>query len=157
MFSVSRRCGAPTQTMKALAQQRDKNMKVLQEKMKLNEKQVKRFNPKVEAPVVVITGASRGIGKAVALALGKAGCKILVNYARSSSEAEEVGKEIEASGGQARTFGGDVSKEADVESIIKTAVDAWGTVDVLINNASSRIAEFLLVCVCSFNKVIKTF
>uniref|UniRef100_A0A0R5QM78 3-oxoacyl-[acyl-carrier-protein] reductase n=1 Tax=Salvia miltiorrhiza TaxID=226208 RepID=A0A0R5QM78_SALMI len=90
---------------------------------------------KVEAPVVVITGASRGIGKAVALALGKAGCKILVNYARSSSEAEEVCKEIEASGGQALTFGGDVSKEADVESMIKTAVDAWGTVDVLINNA----------------------
>lgn len=91
--------------------------------------------PKVEAPVVVITGASRGIGKAIALALGKAGCKVLVNYARSSKEAEEVCKEIEASGGQALTFGGDVSKEADVESMMKTAVDAWGTVDILINNA----------------------
>ncbi|KAJ8642714.1 hypothetical protein MRB53_004462 [Persea americana] len=89
----------------------------------------------VEAPVVIITGASRGIGKAVALAMGKAGCKVLVNYARSSKEAEEVSKEIEASGGQALTFGGDVSKEADVEAMIKTAVDAWGTVDVLINNA----------------------
>ncbi|KAL8111684.1 3-oxoacyl-[acyl-carrier-protein] reductase 4-like [Apium graveolens] len=89
----------------------------------------------VEAPVVVVTGASRGIGKAIALALGKAGCKVLVNYARSSKEAEEVCKEIEAAGGQALTFGGDVSKEADVESMIKTAVDAWGTVDVLINNA----------------------
>lgn len=90
---------------------------------------------KVEGPVVVVTGASRGIGKAVALALGKAGCKVLVNYARSSKEAEEVSKEIEASGGQALTFGGDVSKEADVEAMIKTAVDAWGTVDILINNA----------------------
>ncbi|KAL4192893.1 hypothetical protein AMTRI_Chr06g196570 [Amborella trichopoda] len=85
----------------------------------------------VEAPVAVITGASRGIGKAIALALGKAGCKVLVNYARSSKEAEE----IEESGGQALTFGGDVSKEADVEAMIKTAVDAWGTVDILINNA----------------------
>ncbi|KAJ8554007.1 hypothetical protein K7X08_024685 [Anisodus acutangulus] len=47
----------------------------------------------VEAPVVVVTGASRGIGKAVALAFGKAGCKVLVNYARSSKEAEEVSKE----------------------------------------------------------------
>ncbi|KAK6160371.1 hypothetical protein DH2020_003752 [Rehmannia glutinosa] len=75
---------------------------------------------KVEAPVVVVTGASRGIGKAVALALGKAGCKVLVNYARSSKEAEEVCKEIEASGGQALSFGGDVSKEADVDSMIKT-------------------------------------
>ncbi|AQK71140.1 3-oxoacyl-[acyl-carrier-protein] reductase 1, chloroplastic [Zea mays] len=90
---------------------------------------------KLEGPVVVVTGASRGIGKATALALGKAGCKVLVNYARSSKEAEEVSKEIEASGGQAITFGGDVSKEADVESMIKVAVDTWGTIDVLVNNA----------------------
>ncbi|KAF8018560.1 hypothetical protein BT93_H3442 [Corymbia citriodora subsp. variegata] len=89
----------------------------------------------VESPVVIVTGASRGIGKAVALSMGKAGCKVLVNYARSSKEADEVVKEIEACGGQALTFGGDVSKEADVEAMIKTAVDAWGTVDVLINNA----------------------
>ncbi|KAM1397609.1 hypothetical protein ACFX2I_015164 [Malus domestica] len=92
-------------------------------------------NPKVEAPVVIVTGASRGIGKAVALALGKSGCKVLVNYARSSKEAEQVSKEIEASGGQALTFGGDVSKEEDVTAMIKTVVDAWGTVDVLVNNA----------------------
>ncbi|CAD5166975.1 unnamed protein product [Musa acuminata subsp. malaccensis] len=90
---------------------------------------------KVEAPVVIVTGASRGIGKAIALTLGKAGCKVLVNYARSSKEAEEVSKEIDAYGGQAITFGGDVSKEADVESMIKTAVDTWGTVDILVNNA----------------------
>ncbi|KAL0004497.1 hypothetical protein SO802_012058 [Lithocarpus litseifolius] len=89
----------------------------------------------VEAPVVIVTGASRGIGRAIALSLGKAGCKVLVNYARSSKEADEVSKEIEANGGQALTFGGDVSKEEDVEAMIKTAVDAWGTVDVLINNA----------------------
>uniref|UniRef100_A0A2P2K5T1 3-oxoacyl-[acyl-carrier-protein] reductase n=1 Tax=Rhizophora mucronata TaxID=61149 RepID=A0A2P2K5T1_RHIMU len=90
---------------------------------------------KAESPVVVVTGASRGIGKAIALSLGKAGCKVLVNYARSSMEAEEVSKEIEAYGGQALTFGGDVSKEGDVEAMIKRAADAWGTIDVLINNA----------------------
>ncbi|XP_031385231.1 3-oxoacyl-[acyl-carrier-protein] reductase, chloroplastic [Punica granatum] len=89
----------------------------------------------VESPVVIVTGASRGIGRAIALSLGKAGCKVLVNYARSSKEAEEVSKEIEACGGQAMTFGGDVSKEEDVEAMIKTAVDAWGTVDILVNNA----------------------
>ncbi|KAJ3675725.1 hypothetical protein LUZ60_004767 [Juncus effusus] len=90
---------------------------------------------KVEAPVAIVTGASRGIGKAVALALGKAGCKVLVNYARSAKEAEEVSKEIEALGGQALPFGGDVSKEADVDSMVKAAVDTWGTVDILVNNA----------------------
>ncbi|KAJ0257876.1 3-oxoacyl-[acyl-carrier-protein] reductase [Hirschfeldia incana] len=91
--------------------------------------------PKVESPVVVVTGASRGIGKAIALSLGKAGCKVLVNYARSAKEAEEVSKQIEAYGGQAITFGGDVSKEADVEAMMKTAMDAWGTIDVVVNNA----------------------
>ncbi|CAH8381657.1 unnamed protein product [Eruca vesicaria subsp. sativa] len=91
--------------------------------------------PKVESPVVVVTGASRGIGKAIALSLGKAGCKVLVNYARSAKEAEEVSKQIEAYGGQAITFGGDVSKEADVDAMMKTAIDAWGTIDVVVNNA----------------------
>lgn len=90
---------------------------------------------KVDAPVVVVTGASRGIGRAIALSLGKAGCKVLVNYARSSEEAEEVSKEIEAFGGQAITFKGNVSNEDDVESMIKAAVNTWGTVDILINNA----------------------
>ncbi|KAB2041854.1 hypothetical protein ES319_D02G176300v1 [Gossypium barbadense] len=96
----------------------------------------------VEAPVAIVTGASRGIGKAVALALGKAGCKmpclllqVLVNYVRSSKEAEAVSKEIESYGGQAVTFGGDVLKEANVDAMIKTALDAWGTVDILVNNA----------------------
>ncbi|KAK9668127.1 hypothetical protein RND81_13G036600 [Saponaria officinalis] len=89
----------------------------------------------VESPVVIVTGASRGIGRAVALTLGKAGCKVLVNYARSSKEAEEVSKQIESFGGKALTFGGDVSKEEDVESMMKAAVDAWGTVDILVNNA----------------------
>ncbi|PQQ09706.1 3-oxoacyl-[acyl-carrier-protein] reductase 4-like isoform X1 [Prunus yedoensis var. nudiflora] len=78
-------------------------------------------NRNVEAPVVIVTGASRGIGKAVALALGKSGSGKLCK--------------IEASGGQALTFGGDVSKEEDVAAMIKTVVDAWGTVDVLVNNA----------------------
>jgi len=69
------------------------------------------------------------------LALGKAGCKVLVNYARSSKEAEEVSQEIEATGGQAITFGGDVSKEADVDAMMKAAIDKWGTIDILVNNA----------------------
>lgn len=99
------------------------------------EQAVAKDSTKLEGPVVIVTGASRGIGKATALALGKAGCKVLVNYARSSKEAEDVSKEIEASGGEAITFGGDVSKEADVESMMKAAMDKWGTIDVLVNNA----------------------
>ncbi|KAE8696639.1 reductase 2 [Hibiscus syriacus] len=123
----------------------------------------------LEAPVAVVTGASRGICKAVALALGKAGCKganrlsiegtkkiskiydnvdnalqFLVNYARLSNEAEKVAKEIESYGGQAITFGGDVSKEADVEAMMKTALDAWGTIDILVR--LPKILSFLFSC-----------
>ncbi|KAI3426774.1 uncharacterized protein J3R85_009641 [Psidium guajava] len=109
----------------------------------------------IESPVVIVTGASRGIGKAVALSLGKAGCKVLVNYARSSKEADEVVKEIEACGGQALAFGGDVSKEADVEAMINTAVDAWGTVDVLVNNAGiTRDGLLLRMKIAQWQEVI---
>ncbi|KAH0916045.1 hypothetical protein HID58_030491 [Brassica napus] len=60
---------------------------------------------------------------------------MILNYARSAQEAEDVSKQIEAFGGQAITFGGDVSKVADVDAMMKTAIDAWGTTDVVVNNA----------------------
>ncbi|XP_027343271.1 3-oxoacyl-[acyl-carrier-protein] reductase 4-like [Abrus precatorius] len=100
-----------------------------------NGKGMKNQHQHVDAPVVVVTGASRGIGRAIALSFGKASSKVLVNYATSYTQAQEVSNLIEAFGGQALTFAGDVSNEADVESMIKTAVDTWGTVDVLVNNA----------------------
>ncbi|KAG0608707.1 hypothetical protein M758_8G126100 [Ceratodon purpureus] len=89
----------------------------------------------VEAPVSIVTGASRGIGKAIALALGGAGGKVLVNYARSAKEAEEVAQQIEEMGGSALVFGGDMSQQADVDAVFKAAMDKWGTVDILVNNA----------------------
>ncbi|KAM3279254.1 hypothetical protein ACQJBY_046521 [Aegilops geniculata] len=88
-----------------------------------------------QAPVAVVTGASRGIGRAIAVALGKAGCKVVVNYAKSGMEAEEVCREIEESGGTAITFSADVSIEAEVETMMRAAIDTWGTLDVLVNNA----------------------
>jgi hypothetical protein len=91
----------------------------------------------VDAPVSIVTGSSRGIGKAIALALGGAGGKVLVNYARSAKEAEEVAQQIEDLGGSALVCGGDMSKEADVEALFKAALDKWGTVDILVNNAGT--------------------
>ncbi|KAG2645610.1 hypothetical protein PVAP13_2KG434500 [Panicum virgatum] len=90
---------------------------------------------RLEAPVAVVTGASRGIGRAIAVALGKAGCKVVVNYAKSGMEAEEVCREIEESGGTAFSFAADISCETEVESMMRTVIDAWGTLDVLVNNA----------------------
>lgn len=89
----------------------------------------------VDAPVSIVTGASRGIGKAIALALGGAGGKVLVNYARSAKEAEEVAQQIEEMGGSALVVGGDMSKQEDVDALFKAAMDTWGTIDILVNNA----------------------
>mmetsp|Transcript_45266 Transcript_45266/g.175790 ORF Transcript_45266/g.175790 Transcript_45266/m.175790 type:complete len:274 (-) Transcript_45266:411-1232(-) len=88
-----------------------------------------------EGKVAIVTGASRGIGKAVAEALGAEGCSVVVNYARSAEAAEKVVETIKASGGQALAVKGDVSQSDDVDALFKATVDEFGTVDILVNNA----------------------
>lgn len=85
--------------------------------------------------VAVVTGASRGIGRAVALGLAAAGLKVVVNYARSSTAADEVVNIIREQGGEAIAVQGDVSQADDVDNLIKTALDKFGRIDVLVNNA----------------------
>ncbi|OSX79458.1 hypothetical protein BU14_0076s0014 [Porphyra umbilicalis] len=85
--------------------------------------------------VAIVTGASRGIGKAIALALAAAGCKVVVNYARSADAAASVVADIEAAGGEALAVRGDVSQAADVAALFQTVVATYGAVDVLVNNA----------------------
>ncbi|KAK3246087.1 3-oxoacyl-[acyl-carrier-protein] reductase, chloroplastic [Cymbomonas tetramitiformis] len=88
-----------------------------------------------DAPVVIVTGASRGIGKDIALELGAAGCKVVVNYASSAGPAEEVANAVRESGGDALLVQGDMSKLDDVTALFKAVVAEWGRVDVLVNNA----------------------
>ena len=83
----------------------------------------------------LVTGASRGIGKAIALALDAKGYAVAVNYAGSQAAAEAVKDEIIAAGGQAFTIQGDVSKSEDVDRIFKTIKEEFGQLDVLVNNA----------------------
>ena len=83
----------------------------------------------------LVTGASRGIGKAIALALAARGFAVAVNYAGSYDAAEAVKNEIERNGGHAFLVQGDVSKPEDVERIFKEIKDKFGTLDVLVNNA----------------------
>lgn len=89
----------------------------------------------VTQPVCIVTGASRGIGKAIALALGATGAKVVVNYAASAEAAENVAASIKDSGGDAIVVKGSVADRADIEGLFKQAVATWGTVDVLVNNA----------------------
>ena len=98
----------------------------------------------LEGQVAIVTGASRGIGRAIAVALAAEGAKVVVNYASSASAAEEVVAEIKSKGGEAIAFHADVSHEAQVESLLKSAIDAWGRIDVLVNNAGITRDTLLL-------------
>lgn len=83
----------------------------------------------------LVTGASRGIGRAIALALAKEGYAVAVNYAGSREAAEAVRDEITATGGRAFILQGDVSSAEDVDRIFKTVKEEFGFLDVLVNNA----------------------
>ncbi len=94
--------------------------------------------------VAIVTGASRGIGRAIAVALATEGGKVIVNYASSANAAEEVVAEIVSNGGEAIAVHADVSQEGDVDSLIKSAIDTWGRVDILVNNAGITRDTLLL-------------
>ena len=94
--------------------------------------------------VAIVTGASRGIGRAIALALAATGAKVAVNYARSSSAADAVVAEIEAMGGAAIALQADVSKAEDVDALISAVMAEWSRIDVLVNNAGITRDTLLL-------------
>ncbi|MEM7793474.1 MAG: 3-oxoacyl-[acyl-carrier-protein] reductase [Cyanobacteria bacterium P01_C01_bin.118] len=94
--------------------------------------------------VAIITGSSRGIGKAAALALAAEGASVVVNYARSSAAADEVVAEITGSGGSAIALQADVSQEDQVDALIKATKDKFGRIDVLVNNAGITRDTLLL-------------
>jgi 3-oxoacyl-[acyl-carrier protein] reductase len=85
--------------------------------------------------VALVTGGSRGIGKAVALALGTEGAAVAVNYRERREEAEAVTEAIRTSGSSAAAFGADVSSSAAVRSMITDVEHRLGPIDILVNNA----------------------
>ena len=85
--------------------------------------------------VALITGASRGIGRACALKFGSEGAKVVVNYHDSLTQAQEVVREIEHGGGEAVAVQGDVSKRQDCEQLVEKTVEKFGRIDILVNNA----------------------
>ena len=95
---------------------------------------------KLAGKVAVVTGASKGIGAAIAKALAAEGASVVVNYASSKAGADAVVAAITAANGKAVAVGGDVSKAADAQGIVNAAIETFGRLDVLVNN--SGIYEF---------------
>jgi len=89
----------------------------------------------LENKVALVTGASRGIGKAVALELAKQGAKVVVNYAGSEAKALEVVDEIKALGSEAVAIQANVAEADAVQSLVKQTIETFGSLDILINNA----------------------
>jgi len=85
--------------------------------------------------VALVTGASRGIGRAIALELAKHGANVVVNYAGSKNKAEEVVAEIKALGREAYAVQADVADSEAVQAMVKEAIDRFGSLDILVNNA----------------------
>ena len=93
--------------------------------------------------VAIITGASRGIGSSIAKQLSEAGAKVVVNYSSSPEKAAEVVNEIKKNGGEAVAVQADVSKVSDVEKLFSQTIEAFGKVDILINNAGVILYKLL--------------
>jgi 3-oxoacyl-[acyl-carrier protein] reductase len=89
--------------------------------------------------VAVVTGASRGIGRAIALALARDGARVVVNYARSRAAGEAVVAEINGAGGAAVAIGADVARPVEVDRLLQAARQAFGRVHAWVNNAGADI------------------
>jgi 3-oxoacyl-[acyl-carrier protein] reductase len=95
---------------------------------------------KLQGKVAVVTGASKGIGAAIAKSLAAEGASVVVNYASSKAGADNVVAAITKAGGKAVAVGGDVSKAAEAQGIIDAAIKNYGRLDILVNN--SGVYEF---------------
>jgi glucose 1-dehydrogenase len=103
----------------------------------------------------LVTGANSGIGLAVAIALGRAGADVVVNYVTGDRAAEDVVNEIAASGRKAYAFKADVSQEEQVQAMFHDMIERFGTIDILINNAGlQRDAPFAEMTLEQWNTVI---
>ena len=110
-----------------------------------------------EEKVVLVTGGSRGIGKEVAMKFAKEGYNVVTNYVSDKTDKEKLKKEFEENNVKALVLKADVSKTEDVENLVKQAIDTFGKIDVLVNNAGITRDNLLMrMPEEDFDKVIET-
>ena len=85
--------------------------------------------------VAIVTGASMGIGEAIARRYASEGAKVAINYLKSEDKAKAIVSEINSGGGEAKEFKADVSIVSEIEKLIEEVKDEWGSVNILVNNA----------------------
>jgi glucose 1-dehydrogenase len=109
----------------------------------------------LEGQAALVTGASSGIGLAIARALGEAGADVAINFVAGEDQAEALAESIRTYGAAAITVRADVSDEAQVRAMFKTTIDRFGTVDILVNNAGlQQDAPFDEMTLAQWNKVL---
>jgi len=109
----------------------------------------------LEQQVAVVTGASSGIGTAIAKCLAQAGAAVVINYVGDQDSAENIVSEIESGGRQAIAIEADVSQEDQVEAMFRQTIEDFGTVDILINNAGiQQDAPFVEMTLEQWHKVL---
>ena len=105
----------------------------------------------------IVTGASRGIGRSIALRLAADGFGVVVNYAGNTAKAEEVVNEITSAGGRAHAIQADVANPEDVKQLFEKTLKAFGQIDVVVNNAGiMQLSPIAKGDVETFDKVIAT-
>jgi 3-oxoacyl-[acyl-carrier protein] reductase len=111
----------------------------------------------LKGKIALVTGASRGIGRAIAIKLASCGAHVGINYRQSTELAEAVVEEIKTGGGEAEAFQADVRDSTTVRTMIKTLTTRWGKLDILVNNAGMVRNELLLgMSEDSWDEVIDT-
>lgn len=111
----------------------------------------------LEGRVAIITGASRGIGRAIAIELSRRGASVIVNFNHSPDEARAVVDQIRSEGGKAEAIQADVSDTQQAQDLIKTAIDNFGNLDILVNNAgTTRDGLIMTMNEADWDQVIDT-
>lgn len=111
----------------------------------------------LDGKTALVTGASRGIGRAVAVELARRGARLVVNYARDAEGAQATVETIQVAGGQARAVQADVADTKAAEGLVKAAIDAYGGLDILVNNAgTTRDMVIMMMPEADWDLVIQT-